>query len=64
MTNDKTKDDIALRRRMVQALAEILADKYDCTIKVKFRNEGSDDGDDNNESPVVSDHRTLCGTDI
>ena len=60
MTKEETMTDIALRRRIVQVLAEILADKYDCTIKVKFRDVESNGGGGKGEFIVETDHRTLC----
>ena len=60
MAAEEAKNDIALRRRMIQVLTEILADKYECTIKFKVRNEGSEDGDGNDESDAREEHRTLC----
>lgn len=67
MTNDETKDDMttsrrmAINRRIVKVMAEILADKYECTINVKFKDAESRDGGGRDESAAGENQHVLCG---
>lgn len=61
MKNNKIRDDIALCKRIVQVMADILADKYDCIIRVKFKDEEPDDGGSKDESKSGEDDHALYG---
>lgn len=61
MEKEYSDSDIAICRRIEQVLSDILSDKYDCKVKLRFLPEEYGNGGVPNESAVGEEHRTLCG---
>mgnify|MGYP003302234747 CR=1 FL=1 len=60
MGREYSNDEIALCRRIEQVLSEILSDKYDCKVKIRFLPEEYGNGGRSDERAVGEDSRELC----
>jgi len=61
MEKEYSDSDIAICRRIEQVLSDILSDKYDCKVKLRFLPEEYGNGGMHDESAVREEHRPLCG---
>ena len=62
MAKKYTEDELALCRRITQVLCDILADKYECNIKLNFLPIETINGDDEDESASGEMHHKVCNT--
>ena len=52
--------DIAICRRIEKVLSDILSDKYDCNVKLRFLPEEYGNGGVQDEPAAGEDHSALC----
>ena len=54
---------LALKARLEKVLSEILSDKYDCNITIKFKPEKEELENENSDSREAAEPSTAFGTD-
>lgn len=61
MEKGYSERDVAIVRRIEKVLSEILSDKYDCKVKIRFLPEEYGNGGNPNERAAEETDRVLCG---
>lgn len=60
MKGDKNAEELAVCRRIERVLSEILSDKYDCKVTLRFIPEDAEEGGVPDERANGEEHRALC----